>query len=112
MKKRTHTAEFKTSLVLEVLQGEREINQIATINEIAPNLLRKWKVEFLEKASMVFDAKRDEKLREALREKEDENERLYKKVGQLTTEVDWLKKKSSEMLGSYFSGEAAIRGKK
>lgn len=112
MKKRTHTAEFKTSLVLEVLQGEQEISQIATSNEIAPNLLRKWKSEFIEKATMVFDVKRDEKLKEELQEKEEENERLYKKVGQLTTEVDWLKKKSSELLGSSFAGQAASRAKK
>lgn len=96
MKKRTHTAEFKTKIVLEVLQGEKELTEIAMSYEIAPNLLRKWKSEFLDKASMVFDGKRDDKLKDALREKEEENERLYKKVGQLTTEMDWLKKKVNE----------------
>lgn len=112
MKKRTFSAEFKANLVLETLQGERELNQIAVENEIAPNLLRNWKGEFLEKAAMIFDSKRDEKLKETLREKEEETERLYKKVGQLATEVDWLKKKSNDLLGSGWENSITTRSKK
>ncbi len=38
-------------------------------------------------------------LQEKVRDQERENDSLYKKVGQLTTQVDWLKKKSEEILG-------------
>ena len=34
------SAKFKASLVLEVLKGEKDINTIATENDIQPNLLR------------------------------------------------------------------------
>lgn len=45
--RRNFSAKFKASLVLEVLKGEKDINTIATENDIQPNLLRNWKKEFL-----------------------------------------------------------------
>lgn len=45
-KRRNFTARFKADLVLEVLKGEKELNVIATENNIQPNLLRNWKKEF------------------------------------------------------------------
>ena len=83
----------------KVLKGEKELNVIATENQIQPNLLRNWKKEFLEKASIVFDENREENLKEKLEEERKEKSEYAKKVGQLTMQVDWLKKKSEEMLG-------------
>ena len=92
MKRRTFSAEFKAKIVLEVLRGEKELNLIATENEIAPNQIRNWKAEFLKNAAAAFDDKRTDELKIELAEKERETDSLYKKVGQLTTQVDWLKK--------------------
>ena len=50
--RRNFTAQFKAKLVLEVLNGEKDINTIATENDIQPNLLRNRKKEFLENASV------------------------------------------------------------
>ena len=97
--RRNFSAKFKTDLVLEVLKGEKELNVIATENQIQPNLLRNWKKEFLEKASIVFDENREENLKEKLEEERKEKSEYAKKVGQLTMQVDWLKKKSEEMHG-------------
>ena len=97
--KRTFSPEFKAKLVLEVLKGEKELNVIATENDIQPNLLRNWKKEFLDKASVVFDDSREENLKEKLTSERKEKDQYAKKVGQLTMQVDWLKKKSEEMLG-------------
>lgn len=99
MKKRVFSPEFKAERVLEVLRGEKELNEIASANEIAPNQLRNWKNEFLANAANVFDNKKDKVLQEKVKDQERENDSLYKKVGQLTTQVDWLKKKSEEILG-------------
>lgn len=98
-KRRNFTAKLKSDLVLELLKGEKDLNSIATENSIQPNLLRNWKKEFLDKASVVFDDSREENIREKLDEERKEKEAYAKKVGQLTMQVDWLKKKSEEMLG-------------
>jgi transposase-like protein len=97
--RRNFSAEFKSSLVLEALKGEKDINTIATENNIQPNLLRNWKKEFLEKAAIVFDDSREDNLREKLVAERKEKAEYAKKVGQLTMQVDWMKKKSEEILG-------------
>ena len=99
MKKRTFSAEFKVKIVLETLSGEKELNTIAQENQIAPNQVRNWKREFLENASLVFDNKKDKEYKEKAAMHEQDTDRLYKTIGQLTTQVDWLKKKSKELLG-------------
>ena len=90
--RRNFTAQFKVKLVLEVLKGEKDINTIATENNIQPNLLRNWKKEFLDNASVVFDDKREENIKEKLASERKEKAEYAKKVGQLTMQVDWLKK--------------------
>ena len=52
--KRTFTPEQKAKIVLEAIKGEKQINQLAAENNIQPNLIRNWKKEFLEHASLVL----------------------------------------------------------
>ncbi len=95
--RRNFNAKFKSDLVIELLKGEKDLNTLATENNIQPNLLRNWKKEFLNNASVVFDDKREENLKEKLAEERKEKAEYAKKVGQLTMQVDWLKKKSEEI---------------
>ena len=90
--RKNFSAEFKTNLVLQLLKGEKELNVLAVENDIQPNLLRNWKKEFLANASLAFDNKREDNLREKLAEERKEKAEYAKKVGQLTMQVDWLKK--------------------
>ncbi|MFR7571987.1 MAG: DDE-type integrase/transposase/recombinase [Blautia faecis] len=96
--RRNFSAEFKTNLVLQLLKGEKELNVLAVENDIQPNLLRNWKKEFLANASLAFDNKREDNLREKLAEERKEKAEYAKKVGQLTMQVDWLKKKNLKKL--------------
>jgi putative transposase len=90
-KRNRYTSEFKTKVVLEVLREEQTVNEIASKYELSPVMIGRWKAEFLERASMVFEKKTGEadKVR---KEFESKQEHLEKLVGQLTVEVDWLKK--------------------
>ena len=82
--RRIFSAKFKSDLVIELLKGEKDLNTLATENNIQPNLLRNWKKEFLNNASVVFDDKREENLKEKLAEERKEKAEYAKKVGQLT----------------------------
>ena len=64
--RRNFNAKFKSDLVLELLKGEKDLNTLASENSIQPNLLRNWKKEFLDKASVVFDDSREDNLVAAL----------------------------------------------
>ena len=97
--RRNFNAKFKSDLVLELLRGEKDLNTLASENSIQPNLLRNWKKEFLDKASVVFDDSREDNLKDKLAAGRKEKASYARKVGQLTMQVDWLKKKSEEMLG-------------
>jgi len=39
-KQKVYSADFKAKLVLEVLEGEKTINEIASVYEIIPNNLK------------------------------------------------------------------------
>lgn len=91
MARTSYTPEFKTKVVLELLQGGKELGEIASEHSINPNMLRNWKKEFLNNASRAFDESRQAK--EARRKEEvmkKENERMLKTIGQLTLERDFL----------------------
>lgn len=94
-KRNTHSPEFKLKAVLEVLKEEETLSQIAQRYEIHPNLLTRWKQEFLEHSQGAFRRGKSDAEKELKAEKE-KAENLEKLVGQLTYEVDWLKKKSAQ----------------
>ena len=98
-KRRNCSAKFKSDLVIELIKGEKDLNTIASENGIQPNLLRNWKNEFLSHADLVFSTKLEDSLKEILSSERKEKKEYAKKVGQLTMQVDWLKKKSEEILG-------------
>ena len=54
-----------------------------------------WKSEFIERAAEVFK-KGPSTAEKELKEKNERVAQLERKIGQLTYEVDWLKKKKSE----------------
>ena len=92
-----YAAAFKTKAVLELLSNQGTLSEVASKYHIDPTMLSKWKRVFLESCSQVFEdpRKKDPKVLE----KEVYIGDLEKKVGQLTLERDWLKKKSDELLG-------------
>lgn len=93
MARKQHTPQEKSRLVLEALRGERTINEIASENNIHPNMLSKWKREAEEQLYTLF---RDNtfKERKAQKDREAEITNLYAQIGKLTTQNEWLKKKS------------------
>ncbi len=91
MSRTTYSAEFKAKLVLEVIEGAESLEAIASRNQINPNMLRTWKKEFVENAARVFSESKDQ--REARRKEDElkkERDKMYKTIGQLTLERDFL----------------------
>jgi len=94
-KKRTkYSTELKTKLVLEVLKGEKTLNEIASENNIIPKNLQNWKATFLANAELAMEPSK------AVKEYKDENRELHAKideyakvVGKITVERDWLQGK-------------------
>lgn len=87
-----YTPEYKAKIVLQVLTGEKELGVIANEEGINPNLIRKWKAAFLERASVVFEDSEKEAARNKRKEEnlEKKNQQMLTKIGQLTLERDFL----------------------
>lgn len=89
-KRRNFTSSFKTKVVLEALKERETIQQLGVKYEVHPNQITTWKKQFLENADAAFgqDGKNDE-----LQQARQQLDELYKQVGQMKVETDWLKKK-------------------
>lgn len=88
-KRRKFTAEFKSKVALEALREQQPIHEIAKRHQIHPTQVTEWKKALLVHASSVFEnesLKHNESLQEKLK-----SDRLYKQIGQLQVEVDFLK---------------------
>ena len=97
-KKNSYNPEFKSKVVLELISGQHTLNQLAEKYQIAPATLSNWHKQFQERAAEIFQRGACDHER-TLEEKEQEIAVLQQKVGQLTIERDWLKKKSDEVFG-------------
>jgi transposase len=88
--RRQHDAAFKAKVAFEAAKGEKTLTQIASEYSVHPNQIRQWRRQLMEKLPDLFSdrRKREEKNRNEL---EDE---LYRQIGQLKVELEWLKKKS------------------
>jgi len=105
MKKKSYSPEYKAKIVIEALREENHISEIAQREGISRTQLQNWKREFLENAALVFSqSKVEQQARTEVKAAEEREERAMKKVGALSIENDFLKKKYREIHGRDYEG--------
>lgn len=86
-KRKKHSAEFKAKVALEALKGRKTINELASDFKVHPAQISQWKSQMVQSLPDVFKSPNkpgsDTRLTES----------LYQQIGQLTVELEWLKKK-------------------
>lgn len=97
-KQKLYQPEFKAKIALEALKEEKTLAQISGEHDMHVNNVINWKKDLLDNASQIFNRSNTEKaVKQELKEKDEQIDELYKQLGRLTTEVNWLKKKSREL---------------
>ena len=91
--RKTYTSEFKKRVVLEILKEERTIAEIAAGYEVHPTQLKKWKSQVLERLPEILEDGRRKGDEQAVAYQKQIQD-LYAEIGELTTKLNWLKKKS------------------
>lgn len=93
----SYPVEFKVKVVRELLREEKSLAQIASDYGVHPHVVSRWKEQALAGLSSLFDDRHVQQLasKEAVWEKE--REELYAEIGKLTTQLNWLKKKSGRL---------------
>jgi transposase-like protein len=91
--RRKFTTQFKAQVAREMLRESKTMAQIASEYEVASSQLSEWKQTVIKGLPRLFDD--EARTLEAQKaEHEREKEELYARIGELTTQVSWLKKKS------------------
>ena len=89
--RKKHDAAFKARVGLEAVRGEKTVAQISSEYKVHGNQVRQWKKKLIEGLPGIFSDRRKRSEKEA----EELTAELYRQIGQLKVELDWLKKKSS-----------------
>lgn len=91
-RKRTrHSAEFKAKVALEAAKDINTLNELAAKYGVHPAQISQWKKQLLDGLSGIFTTQKN---------KTDETQKLdalYRQIGEVTVERDWLKKKLTSL---------------
>lgn len=80
-------SEFKAKMALLALREDRSLAELASTHGVHSVQISRWKKQAQEKLSMVFSGKLVQCEHKELIDK------LYRQIGELTVENDWVKKK-------------------
>ena len=86
--RRKFSAEFKAKVAMEALQERSTLSEISKRYDVHPNLVTQWKKSFISNGFIIF--------KDSHPEKDDRDkliESLYKEIGSLTMDNNFLKKK-------------------
>ena len=83
--RRKFSGAFKAKVAIEALKERETLAELSKRFEVHPNMISKWKQEFVDRSAGVFEQKSDTT-------SEVDVDKLYAKIGQLEMQNDFLKK--------------------
>lgn len=92
MRKR-FSPEFMAKVALAAIKEEATIAELSSRYEVHRTQIANWRKRALEGLAAIFKGKHDK----SLKDKDKFIEELYRQIGQLKVENEWLKKKSEQL---------------
>lgn len=86
--KRRFSKEFKAKVALAALKEEKTLAELSSEYEVHANMIGRWARQAKRQLPEVFAGKQEKQA-----DKDKLIEELYQRIGQLSMESDWLKKK-------------------
>ena len=91
-KRKRYSGAFKAKVGLEALMGVKTVGQIARDYEVHPVQVTQWKGVIRDHLPELFESP------QAVSEDHEQTvAQLHEKIGELSVEVDWLKKKCRQL---------------
>jgi transposase-like protein len=91
-KRKRYTGAFKAKVGLEALLGVKTVGQIARDYQVHPVQVTQWKGVIRDRLPELFESPAA-----VQQDQEQLVAQLHEKIGQLSVEVDWLKKKCRQL---------------
>jgi transposase len=91
-KRKHYSGAFKAKVGLEALLGLKTVGQIARNYQVHPVQVTQWKGLIRDHLPELFEPSKP-----GVVENEELVAQLHEKIGELTVEVDWLKKKCKQL---------------
>ena len=88
--RKSYSANFKAKVTLAAIKEDKTMAELSSEFKVHRAQIQQWKRDALEELPLFFSRKRKKKEKDSA-ELVDE---LYKQIGQLKVENDWLKKKA------------------
>lgn len=92
-KRRHFTAEFKARVARAALREDKTLAQLASEYDVHPHQITEWKRQVLESLPELFSQKKSP----GVHDQQPLIDRLYRQIGELQVDVNWMKKKSREL---------------
>ena len=93
IKRRNHSAAFKSKVALEAIKGERTLAELSAHYGVHANQISKWKKQLLAAVPEIFSGGHSP----SSADHEKEIRHLHEKIGQLTVERDFLVRVSGKL---------------
>ena len=84
--RKRHNAEFKSKVAVEAIKEQKTINELTAEYGVHATQISNWKKQALAVIPSAFNTKQQATIDE-----------LHRQLGQVISERDWLKKKSSQL---------------
>lgn len=97
--RRVHPPAFKAKVALEAIKEQKTIGELSSIYGVHSTQITKWKKKALDFIQQIFS----DKLQQQQKSEDELIQELYKQIGKLQVERDWLKKKIGLIEDNIFS---------
>ena len=81
---------FKAEVAIEAIKNQQTVAQIASEYGVHPNQVSQWKKQVLDQLPELFTNQRSKSTTDS----DQLVDELYRQIGQLKVELDWLQKKT------------------
>lgn len=93
-KQKKYSADFKSKVVIELLNGDQTLNQVCSKYSLVPKSVQNWKKTFLANASLAFNIDSAvSEFKNEIQKKEKEVNELHRQLGKRSAELEWATKK-------------------
>ncbi len=92
-RRKRYDSQFKAQVAIEAIKNQQTVAQIASEYGVHPNQVSQWKKQALDQLPQLFTTGRSK----ATADTGQLVDELYRQIGQLKVELDWLQKKTQRL---------------